>query len=103
MTPEKVDKPIFDALQDIASGKYDAVAAREMAKAAIGGFLTDRTGARRHIMSDEEYEKKRAAAMTLINSTAAFDAWRFKHEARTRGEKQLGLLVWALHLAASDF
>lgn len=53
-------------------------------------------------MADAEYNELRERAFYLIHELRSFDAWRFKHEAKRHGERDLGQWLWAMHLEARE-
>jgi hypothetical protein len=52
------------------------------------------------MMTENEYQFEKSKAHEIIKLARDFDAWRFKHEAKLRGERDLGQWMWAIHLEA---
>jgi len=60
----------------------------------------EQTEANAKPMTEAEYKQARDQAMEILKTIRAFDAWRFKHEAKRRGERSFGQWMWTIYLEA---
>jgi hypothetical protein len=53
-------------------------------------------------MTDAEYNQMKEQAHEILRLARSFDAWKFKHEAKLRGERTFGQWMWTIHLEAKE-